>query len=191
MNTHRDSRCSGFSLVELTIGMALLSTILYLVNSTLVGGQSAAKTTEVEMSLTDTMRITLRRISEELRSSAEHGEDIDGDHVLDPGEDTNGNGNLEDDWQITASSITFNRRLPDGTIALPVTYRLQGNTLERLTVIDITEGPQITPIATGVADFRVQRVGNRIDVTLDLARSVGQSGPSMTRSLTASTTLRN
>ena len=45
------------------------------------------------------------------------------------------NGRLERDWDVSPQALTFNRLQPDATFALPVTYRLTGQTVERVTII--------------------------------------------------------
>jgi prepilin-type N-terminal cleavage/methylation domain-containing protein len=146
----------GFSLIEVLIGSVILLAILGGLGTTLITGRNASQQTSALISIDDKLRTILRRVSEEVRSASRTAAD--------------------NNWNVGANSLTFNRALPDGTYSPPITYRLNGDLLEYVTTGDL--GVQIvTPLATSVDTFTV--VENNTLVTITLGVSVRSGSGAM------------
>ena len=157
---------AGFTLVEMAIVAAIVPVVLgavFMIARNFSGIQGEAIDA---ITTTEKLRSSLRRISDELRTSSKNGEDVNGNAALDPGEDLNGNGRLEADWALTPTSVTFNRMLPDGTYSLPITYRVMNGNLERRWMRTATGPTQTTVIARSVASFSVTEAAPQLTIAM-------------------------
>ena len=172
---------SGFTLLEVLIASMVMLAILSAIGTTLITGRQASRQASTIISLDETMRTVLRRISEELRSASRTAEGT---------EDANGNGRLENDWSLSANAVTFNRLQGDGTYALPTTFQLNGSDLEYVKMTTPAGAQIVTPIATSVTDFTLVETTSMITITLGLSAPSG-NGTTMTRSESINVTPRN
>lgn len=166
---------AGVTLVELMIVLLVTPVLLGAAFMAMRNSSSAQQHASSMYSVTEKLRKTLRRVSDELRLSSEDAEDLNGNSTLDSGEDLNGNGRLDSDWVISTSSVTFNRMLPDGTYSLPITYRLNGTNLEREWMTDASGNKMTTVIATSVTSFTLLQSSSKITIgmTVTFNRSGG------------------
>jgi len=170
--TTRHGGDAGFTLLEISISMVLLITILYVINTTLFAGKKASNTTSAVMDFSDKLRIVASRISDDLRAAGRDGEDTDQDGVLSQGEDKNNNGRLDSDWAVTANSITFNRLMADGTYSLPITYRLNNGRLERVTMTKADGTEIVSTVTSGVTNFTVSETLPRVTFQMTISKRV-------------------
>jgi Tfp pilus assembly protein PilW len=170
------ARSHGFTIVEVAVGGAILSTLLFALVSTLLSTQKASSSATRTMDVSEVLRGATRRITEELRSSSRVGEDTNENSTLDAGEDTNGNGRLDSDWQVTSTSVTFNRYMLGSVFSLPITYRLTGTDLERVVMEDPSGTTAVTVIARSVSAFTVTDTGGRVSILLRVARPTPGGG---------------
>ena len=185
----RRTLSAGFTLVELTVMLAVMAAVIYAVNMTLLTGHRASEQTTTTMNITDGLRHSVRRISEELRGASRSAEDANGNGMLDSGEDTNGNGRLDADWQVSATSVTFNRAVADGTFSLPITYRLTGNVLERVATLDTSGKTGVTVVARSVKRFDVSEQLPKLEAEIEI--EVTKSGRVMRQAETVVVLPRN
>ena len=180
---------AGMTMVEMVVG-ALLATILFAaVAATLQSGRDTSTNANAEIDVNERMANVLRDIAEDLRTASRKGEDTNDNGVLDAGEDANGNGRLEDDWAVTATSITFNRVLATRQCSLPITYRRNGSAVERLEPVSPGGAMRGTVIARNVTAFTVTDTG---EITVLLALSYpGTFGTTVDRSQSIAITPRN
>jgi hypothetical protein len=164
---------AGFLTTELGVGLGLISTVILIVFGVLSSGQAAYRRGASASDVDDQLRAAAWRMAEELRCASEVGEDINLNGTLDAGEDLNGNGRLEADWMLTASEVTFNRRLGDGRFSLPITYRMSGDRLERLALLPGGETAR-TVVARAVTQFVIAQTGKHM--TIDLRLDGGEAG---------------
>jgi hypothetical protein len=151
-------------------------TLLFALGSTLNVTHRVSDSANRTMDLSDALRRVLRRITEELRSATRFGEDRNKNKALDSEEDTNGNGRLESDWQVTSTSVTFNRYMPSNVFSLPITYRLTGTNLERVVMQDPSGKTAVTVIARSVSAFEVSDAGGRISILLKITKPTPGGG---------------
>ena len=113
----------GFTLVETLISLVLFGIVLGTVASGLARDSNAQDVIMANVGPETKARALLHRISQELRSSSVWGEDLNhnASKTLDVGEDLNGNGVLDADWNLpdgyTTTDLSFNTRhdLTDST----------------------------------------------------------------------------
>lgn len=182
----KSRRESGFTLVEMLIATAVIPIIFAAIYMTMTKVSSLQESAGGAITVTEKMRNALRRIADELRTSSSEGEDSNDNDVLDAGEDLNSNGRLESDWNISASSLTFNRMQPDGTYTLPITYQVKDKQLERILTIDTSGKTQTAILCRSVESFTVLAVSNKITISLML--SYPKKG-GLTESLSSSITV--
>jgi type II secretory pathway component PulJ len=180
---------AGFTLLEISISMVLLVTILYVINTTLFTGNKASSSTSVLMDFSDKLRITASRISDDVRAASRDAEDTDHDGALTQGEDTNNNGRLDSDWSVTGNSIRFNRLMADGTYSLPITYRLNGTHLERVTMTKPDGTEVVTTLTTDVTNFTVSEMLPRVTFQMTISKRL--DGRLVSRSNSFTVTPRN
>lgn len=169
-------KCRGITMVEVTVGSAILMTLLLALGSTLLSTQRATDSAHRVMDVSDALRQTMRRITEDLRSGTRVGEDRNKNGTLDSEEDTNGNGRLESDWNVTSTSVTFNRFMPGNAFSLPITYRLTGTNLERVAMQNPSGQTAVAVIARSVSAFEVSDAGERVSILLRITRATPGGG---------------
>lgn len=175
----------GYTLLEVVIAGTLLAILM---GAAAVAVSTDTRTHRVLVAQTGAeMRAqkALDRIVAELRTAGEWGEDRDHDGVLDDGEDTNGNGVLDANWNLPdgindANTISLNRRIDDmvageivasGIYSRRITYRLDKTSLVR--EWDRT-GPGgktrtlVAVMAEGVTGLRFSRKGPLVTVEVDV-----------------------
>ncbi|MGH7161965.1 MAG: hypothetical protein ACREID_00670, partial [Planctomycetota bacterium] len=139
-------------------------------------------------------RRALERIAADLRTAGEWAEDLDRDGALGAGEDLNGNGRLDADWDLEdgatgKATLSFNRRVDEtdadggllaaGIYSARVTYRLDGGRLlrERDRVVSAGGVPGAVTardvVAAGIDALRFTRRGRLVVVSLDYPVSRG------------------
>jgi type II secretory pathway component PulJ len=188
--SRRSNQQAGFSLVELLLAGALVTILLLALTESVQSGQHASRTMNVTVDLTESLRRSVQRLSEELRTATRLGEDANDNAVLDPGEDGNGNGRLDADWAVTTQSLTFNRFLPNGLVSLPITYRLNGSDLERVATIDTTGNTVRAPIDRSLSGYTVADDGQTVTITIAITK-VDAGGKTQTGQETVRITPRN
>ena len=181
---HRHPRTAGFTLIEAAIAVVLAVILLLAVGMTLNVGRNASVRTLTAFDLDQDLRQALDRISHDIRSASRLAEDTNANKVLDAGEDTNGNGQLDSDWNLTGTSLTFNRLLPDGTYSLPITYRLSGDRLERVAVRDLAGTQTTTILADNVTTLLITENALSVQVTLGLTTTTTRGVLQSTQSIT-------
>ena len=154
----------------------MLVTLMIGVGTTLRTTQSSSATAARNMDLAGKMRAVLRRMTEELQSASRLGEDKNENATLDVGEDYNSNSRLESDWQVTSTSVRFNRYMPGNVYSLPITYQLTGTDLERVAMRTAAGAEVVTTVATSVAAFSVAESGFGLRITLRLAKPTPGGG---------------
>jgi type II secretory pathway component PulJ len=176
----------GFTLVELALAATLLTVILGAVAAAITGDSQTSRVILSHMGPELKGQRALEAIASELRMAGEWGEDLDHDGVWDDGEDANGNGSFDANWNLAdgtmnQDNIAFNRRIDefaeDGTIlttgiySRPVKYRLDGEALIRewqATKEDGTVEIRKSAIATKVGGLRFSRQGQLVRIELDV-----------------------
>jgi Tfp pilus assembly protein PilW len=161
----------GVTLVEAAVGAVVLTVLLYSLASTVLTSRDASQSTARISDIGESLRAMLHRLSEELRTSGRRGEDLNENGTLDAGEDVNGNGRLDADWSVSTGSLTFNRFLPDGTWSLPITYHLNGNDLERVTMLDPSGQSTTVVVERNVTAFTVTDDPPRVVVAMQASRT--------------------
>jgi type II secretory pathway component PulJ len=179
-------RQHGFTLVELALAATLLTVILGAVAAAITGDSQTSRVILSHMGPELKGQRALEAIASELRMAGEWGEDLDHDGVWDDGEDANGNGSFDANWNLAdgtmnQDNIAFNRRIDefaeDGTIlttgiySRPVKYRLDGEALIRewqATKEDGTVEIRKSAIATKVGGLRFSRQGQLVRIELDV-----------------------
>jgi prepilin-type N-terminal cleavage/methylation domain-containing protein len=147
----------GFTLVEMVIVAAIVPIVLGAVFMIARNFSDIRSEAAEAVIVTEKLRTSLRKISDELRTSSKTAE---------AEEDLNGNGRLDADWALTPTSITFNRMLPDGTYSLPITYRLVNGNLERRWMSTATGPTHTTVIARSVASFSVTEASPQLTIAM-------------------------
>ena len=179
---------SGFTIVEVLICSALVVVILGTALSTVSTGRKASKSTMQQIDVEDRVRQVLQSFANEIRWSSRVAEDTNNNNVFDDGEDVNDNNRFEDDWLLTANSVTFNVRDSSG-FSLPITYRLSGDTLEKVVMTSLTTRV-VTALARGVTEFRLTEDKGTIKVEVSITLS-SEDGTTATRKQSVSVTPRN
>lgn len=183
-------RASGMSLIEVVIVAAVFPVLVYAALSLVQSGQNLDRTVREKAVMMDKLRVTMRRMADELRASSRTAEDRNGNGTLDAGEDTNGNGRFEDDWLVSTNSIRFNRLNANGTYDLPVTYRLEGTDLLRDYFTSPTDMHTVS-VASNIAAFTVTLPSDET-VTIAMTVQVAQPGGAVdTESTTMTIQQRN
>ena len=108
----------------------------------------------------------------------------------DAGEDTNGNGRLDADWNLTATSVTFNRRRPDLSYSLPITFRLTDDKIEHVVQTDPGGASITTAIARRVTEFDISEGTSMVTITLGITIPVSAED-NISRSQSINVTPRN
>lgn len=198
----------AFSLLEVTIGGAILVMVFGVAASALVRDQHTHRVLTAQLGPELTAQDALERIATELRMAGEWAEDRDHDGQLDPGEDGNGNGILDAAWDLPDGAIgqdrlSFNRRIDirgvDGSVVAcgvysrRVTYRVQGTDLVREWECAGAGGTveiRGAVVAHDIGALRFSRSGVVVTVAMDvlLPQDVYEPGR---RTLTARVWLRN
>jgi type II secretory pathway component PulJ len=176
----------GFTLLELTVAFTLFVVILGSVAAAVSGDRQTSRVILAHVGPELKGQRALEAIASELRMAGEWGEDLDHDGVWDDGEDANGNGSFDANWNLAdgtmnQDNIAFNRRIDefaeDGTIlttgiySRPVKYRLDGEALIRewqATKEDGTVEIRKSAIATKVGGLRFSRQGQLVRIELDV-----------------------
>lgn len=184
------ARMRGFTLPEVITVVAILGFLFLVLGMTLQTGQRATKQTDRDMDVTEDIRRVLRRMLEDLRTASRTGEDTNNNSVMDDGEDENGNGRLEADWNVTLDNLTFNRLLPDGTFSLPITYKLNGEDLVREAMVNVGGAKASAVIVRRVTMFKVEEVGLKMRITLEI-RKPGAGGSETREQRTVTVVPRN
>ncbi len=171
---------AGFSIVEVTIAMAIGVTLL------LIATQLTTETTRLSSSAFVRSSVFVRAskaadlVVKDLQTSSFLGEDRNGNGTLDTGEDSNGNGVLDAAWNLadgtSAATLTFNNLQSGWTWTSAITYTVQNGTLVRL------EGANTREICRGIEQFAVTRSGGEIAIAL---RSSGRDSAGRTWAETA------
>ena len=180
----------GWSMIELLIAMSIMLAVLTLVGTALLTGRKASRSTSIAIKMDEDLRTILGRISEELRVASRVGEDTNGNDILDAGEDTNGNGRLDADWNLTPTSVTFNRRLPDLSYSLPITFRLTDDKIEHVVQTDPGGASITTAIARRVTEFDISEGTSMVTITLGITVPVSAED-NISRSQSVNVTPRN
>jgi type II secretory pathway component PulJ len=179
---------SGFTLIEVAISASLIVVILGTAISTLAAGRQASKSTMQRIDVEDKLRQVLQTFANEVRWSSRTAEDSNNNNTLDSGEDSNGNNRFEDDWKLTPTSLTFNARHSSG-FALPITYRLVGDTLQKVVMTSPTT-TTVTDMARGVTRFQVTEDRETVKVEVGITITA-TDGTTATSTQSVSVTPRN
>ena len=171
---------AGIGMVEVAIAGVLAVILLVAGTVILDRGQTATTQTLRILDVDSMMRTTLDDISRAVRLASRDGEDTNGNDSLDPSEDENGNGRFENDWAITASSITYNVRLASG-YSLPITYRLNGDVVEKVVMMTPAGRTQTLVAARGVESFVVTDASPGVKIAMTVSAET-PSGRTASRS---------
>ncbi len=161
---------AGVTLVEVSIYAVLISILLVAAMGIVFVSHESRDQASRIMDADVAVRAVLRRMHDELIGAGKNGEDVNGNGLLDSGEDVNGNGKLEADWAVSASKITFNRILPDGTWSGPITYEFVNGSLIRTARDALTGTESKVNLAHGVTEFTVSESQGEVLVTLGIEK---------------------
>jgi prepilin-type N-terminal cleavage/methylation domain-containing protein len=157
-------RRRGMTLVEVMVSAAVGAIALGL-GATLTSraqqdSNSSYIRTRLKISSTESTDLIVR----ELQLATLSGEDANGNHVLDTGEDTNRNGRLDADWSLAdgavANAITFNLPVNGWLWSTPITYYVNNGVLMR------RQDGLDREICRVVTTFQLARTGNLVDIDL-------------------------
>ena len=106
----------AFSIIEVMVSTVLLFALIAASASAIARDTSAHRALTAQLGPELRAQYALERIATELRMAGEFAEDRDEGNDLDDGEDTNGNGVLDSDWNVpdgatNLNRIEFNRRV--------------------------------------------------------------------------------
>ena len=200
------SHARGFSLLEMTVAIAVFATVLGTVAAGLVRDNQAQQAILAHTGPVMKLRSAMNRVAADLRMAGLWGEDRDHDGYLDSGEDINGNGVLDADWSlaegVTETTLSFNARtdLRDGTDVIATgiydartTYKfVDGNLIREQLVYDDEGNASVRKavLAEDVKSVEFSRSGRvvtcRASVDIPMGGSVIQ-----TRTLETRIWLRN
>lgn len=179
----------GFTLVEVSVASFLLLVVIGATLSALSSGRKASKRTLSSINVEEQAHALLNKIADEVRWASKIGEDTNGNDALDPGEDLNSNGRLEDDWLLLPNSIRFNARRMNG-FQLPTTYALQGSTLLRINMTNPAGTMRSVAVAKNVSKFQVSEADGMIKFEVGI-RVTAQDGTKAETEDAISIALRN
>jgi type II secretory pathway component PulJ len=154
----------GLTLIEVVVSAAIGAVALGL-GATLTSraqqdSNSSYIRTRLKISSTESTDLLVR----ELQLATMVGEDANGNHVLDAGEDTNRNGRLDSDWSLAdggvANAITFNIPVNGWLWSTPITYYVSNGVLMR------RQDGLDREICRVVTTFQLTRTGNIVDIDL-------------------------
>lgn len=196
----------GLTLIEVAAASLVLTVVLGAAAVALSSDSKAASVMMAPAGAELKVNAALERIATELRMAGEIGEDLDRDRELDPGEDANGNGVLDADWNLPDGAVdqptlSFNRRIDlydeDGNVTATgiysrrITYLRQGTDFVREWEVTLPGGGvevRRAVLARGVTGLRFSRTGQLVTVTVDVAIPAPLGG---TRTLSTQVWLRN
>ena len=171
----------GMTVVELVAGTALFLVLFAGLGAALSTDRGTERVLTAQVSSELTGQRALHRIASELRLASVVGEDRDRNGLLDAGEDTNLDGQLDADWSLEdgatdEASIVFNLRVDEydnagnqtasGVVSGPITYRVVDGRLERERLFGAQT--QRSVIARGITGLRFSRAGRVVTVSLDV-----------------------
>lgn len=175
----------GFSIIEVTVSTILLSVLIAASANAIARDTSAHRALTAQLGPEIRAQYALERIATELRMAGEFGEDRDEGADFDDGEDTNGNGVLDSDWNVPDGAtnldrIEFNRRvdlkdedgntITSGVYSRRIAYFIEDGTLVRewdVTAPDGSTETRRTIMVEKVVDMRISRTGLLVRVELD------------------------
>ncbi len=176
---------AGLTLLEVVVATAILGALFLLVIDLSLSARSSYFDANARLDSDASMRRAMWALADDLRAAAPAGEDLNGNGALDAGEDLNGNGVLEADWAVSAAGITLNRRNVDGTVSSPVSYSLQGTSLQR--IADVAIGGaikrQATTVGRNVTAFAVTADAASVTVAVTMQSRASET---VTESITVS-----
>ncbi len=167
----------GFTLIEALIAATIFSGVLAASMGMAASGQTLQARSTHQMHASTRAHALLERMSVELRHASILAEDIDGDNDPDDldTEDTNGNGQIDDDWSLadgeTAETLSFNRALGGHLYSDRIAFRFDGQRVWR----DGSTGPSIV-LARDVTALTFTRQGKRITITIVVKSGVADDG---------------
>lgn len=181
----------GFSLVEASISITIFAIVLGTVSAGLVRDTSAQEVISAHVGPEMKVRNVLHRIGTDLRMASVWGEDLDHNAVrsLEAGEDLNGNGVLDADWDLPDNSnttdLSFNTRedlrdnagkvIANGVYSGRKRYFLDKGSVVRevTTYVGVTPTTTRSYLARGVKSLVFTRVGGliRVRAVVDVATS--------------------
>jgi hypothetical protein len=155
------------SLLEVTIAMSITATVLFAAASLTKTSIETSSGIGTSSALSTRCSEAADSICKVLTNAGIRGEDTNGNHVLDNGEDTNRDGVLQADWSLangaTAGSLTFNVIGSDYTWSAPITFSVVNGVLRQ------TQGGQVLEICRNVSSLTFTRSGDLIDFALTLS----------------------
>jgi prepilin-type N-terminal cleavage/methylation domain-containing protein len=162
----------GFTALEMAISTVIAGSLLagaLTLTATMRRGSNAATSRNT---LTSRAAEVTDRLARELTVSSIHGEDVDGDNVLDADEDLNRNARLDADWNVadgaSVSDFSYNvREHETWAFGGRIRWMVSGGSLIR----NDDSGP--LEIARGVTSFTVTRSGDEVTVALSLTAKDG------------------
>jgi type II secretory pathway component PulJ len=160
-------RRDGFGLLDGVVAAALGTVVLAGAVALTSGVGDVSAGSQRRGALAARVAEVTDRIVRELQVAGLRGEDVNGNGVADPGEDTNRNGRLDADWDLqdgsAAAALTFNMLdARTWTFGPPVTYRVEAGVLLR-----VQDGAAVE-VARGVEAFQVARDATVVTVSLTL-----------------------
>jgi len=179
----------GFTLIEAMVSLSVLAVLMGSVASGLVSDSRAHEAFVAHMGPEMKLRRILNRMATEVRMAGVWAEDRDHDGVLDDGEDLNGNGILDSDWNLPDGArhneLAFNARedvrdetgkvIATGHYTPKSRFFLEDGTLcrERTRMVDGNPVTARASLANGLKALEFERVGGlvviRATVTVNLS----------------------
>jgi len=162
-------RNRAFTLVEIIVASAILTVIAGTGLALVMTGQKSYVSSSNQMQASTRAGAVMERMLSELRMASIRGEDLDeDDDVADlTGEDLNGNGRIDDDWNLdsgdTASTISFNKVERAGLYSDIVTFAFANGELTRTSG---STSPVTSILATDVTAVTFTRQGPRIIINV-------------------------
>jgi len=200
------STTRGFSLLEVTVSLALFATLAGTVAAGIVRDNQAQRAILAQTGPIMKLRTALHRITMDLRMAGMWGEDHNHNGTLDDGEDINDNGVLDADWNlaegVAQASIDFNARsdmrsggevVATGIYSARTTYRLlDGDIIREQVRYDLDGNATVMRaiLASRVSGLTFSRVGGVIRVRASVDIPLG-GGRIQNRVLESRVWLRN
>ena len=182
------SRERGLTVVEVAIGATLTVLMIGLGGRLSLSSMRDSNGMYVRTSLSTRSAEATNQIVNELQLATIYGEDANGNHVLDNGEDINRNGHLDSDWNLvdggTASALTFNTAQDGWLWSGPISYSVANGVLLR------TQGSNVRQLCRGVTSFQLTRTGHVVDVLLTVSGK-DRSGATWTETSSRRADVRN